>query len=135
MAYIGIKDRRVGKVIILDADSQIRIGLRFGASAVTLSKAIQSLLDEGQDQILLNLEGVVSIDARGLADVVSAGAAVNQKGGRFKLLSLNECVRQVMTQAELLNLFEVFDVESQAIDSFTLGVYPAGNKSEIAPQQ
>ena len=65
MTNIGIKERRVGRVTILDTDDQARVGLRFGASTVPLPKAIQSLLEEGQNQILLNLAGVAYIGASG----------------------------------------------------------------------
>ena len=126
MAYIGIQERRIGKVSILDADAQIRIGLKFGASAVTLSKAVQSLLDDGQDQILLNLERVPSIDSGGLAEIVSAAVATNLKGGGFKLISLNDCVREIMRKAQLLSYLEVFDVEARAVESFTRRPHQSG---------
>ena len=136
MAYIGIQERRIGKVSILDADSQIRIGLKFGASAVTLSKAVQSLLDDGQDQILLNLERVPSIDSQGLAEIVSAAVATNLKGGGFKLISLNECVREIMRKAQLLSYLEVFDLESRAVESFTSRLDPTRKTNrEIRDQE
>lgn len=119
MTYIGIQERRSGNVSILDVDSQIRIGLRFGASAVPLSKAVEGLLDVGQNQILLNLQRVHSIDARGLAEIVSAAAATKEKGGCLKLLLPAARVRQVMRGAGLLPSFEMFDVEWRAIESFT----------------
>jgi anti-anti-sigma factor len=119
MTYIGIQERRVGNVSILDVDSQIRIGLRFGASAVPLSKAVEGLLDAGQDQILLNLQRVRSIDPRGVAEIVSAAVATRQKGGCFKLVLMGDRVREVMQTAGLLTSFEVFDIEWRAIDSFT----------------
>ena len=81
MTNIGIKERRVGKVTILDTDDQTRVGLRFGASTVPLPKAIQSLLEEGQNQILLNLAGVAYIDASGLGELVSTYITVNESGG------------------------------------------------------
>jgi anti-anti-sigma factor len=79
------------------------------------------LLDEGQDQILLNLQRVRSIDSRGLAEIVSAASATKQKGGRFKLVLLNERVQELMSKAGVLTSFEVFDVEWRAIKSFTAG--------------
>ena len=81
MTNIGIKERRVGKVTILDTDDQTRVGLRFGASTVPLPKAIQSLLEEGQNQILLNLACVAYIDASGLGELVSTYITVNESGG------------------------------------------------------
>jgi anti-anti-sigma factor len=130
MTYIGIQERRSGDVSILDVDAQIRIGLRFGASAVPLTKAIQGLLDEGRDQILLNLQRVRSIDARGLAEIVSAASATKQKGGRCKLLLLNERVQELMSKAGVLTSFEVFEVEWRAVKSFTAEPIAPNNDRE-----
>ena len=131
MTYLGIRERRIGAVSILDADAEVRIGLKFGARAVTLSRAVQSLLDDGRDQILLNLEQVPSISSRGLAELVSAATVTTRKGGCFKLAHLNETVLVIMRQAQLLSYFEVFDAESRAIDSFTasLSKVSRGNMS------
>ncbi len=47
VSNIGIKERRIGSVTILSADGEIRIGLRFGGSSVSLPSAIDSLLEQG----------------------------------------------------------------------------------------
>jgi anti-anti-sigma factor len=133
MTYIGIQERRSGKVSILDVDAQVRIGLRFGASAVPLSKAVQGLLEEGQDQILLNLQRVRSIDSRGLAEIVSAASAIKQKGGRFKLVLLNERVQELMSKAGVLASFEVFDAEWRAIKSFATTLIAFEGNGERSP--
>jgi len=121
MTNIGIKERRVDNVTILDADGKIRIGLRFGGSRVSLPKAVDSLLEEGQNQILLNLEGVASIDASGLGELVSTYVAVNKKGGQFKLFNLTQMLRELMTSTKLLTFFDVYENESQAVESFKKG--------------
>jgi anti-anti-sigma factor len=120
MAYLGIRERRIGAITIIDADAQVRIGLKFGGRVVTLSEAVQSLLDEGRDQILLNLEQVPSIGNRGLNELVSAAVVTNLKGGRFKLARLNETVREAIRKAQLHNYLDVFEVESQAVESFAV---------------
>jgi anti-sigma B factor antagonist len=115
---IGIKERQVGSVTILDADGKGRIGLRFGGSTVTLPKAVQSLLEEGRNQILLNLAGVGYIDAGGLGELVSTYITVNEYGGRIKLLNLTEMLRELMMTTKLLTIFDVYNSESEAMDSF-----------------
>ncbi len=99
MTNIGIKERRVGGVTILDADSQGRICLRFGASTVPLPKAVQSLLEEGENHILLNLAGVTYIDADGLLELVSTWITVNEGGGQIKLVNLRQKLRENRTFA------------------------------------
>src|ERR1041385_2149142 len=125
MGYLGIRERRLGAVSILDVDAEVRIALKFGARVITLSKAVESLLDDGRDQILVNLEQVPSIGSCGLSELVSASAVTNRKGARFKLVHLNEAVLEIMKQAQLLTCFEVFDLESRAIDSFTASLSKA----------
>ncbi len=122
MAYLGIRERRIGAITVIDADAEVRIGLKFGARVVTLSRAVQSLLDDGRDQILVNLEQVPSLGSLGLTELVSAAAVTNLKGGRFKLVHLNETVLRTIKQARLLTYLDVFDLESQAVDSFAPGV-------------
>ena len=127
MSYLGIRERRLGAISILDADAEVRIALKFGGRVITLSKAVESLLDDGRDQILVNLEQVPSIGSPGLTELVSASVVTNRKGGRFKLVHLNETVLEIMKQAQLLTCFEVFDIEARAIDSFTASLSKASS--------
>lgn len=131
MSYLGIRERRIGAVSILDADAEIRVGLKFGARVITLSKAVESLLDDGRDQILVNLERVPSIGSDGLTELVSAAAVTNLKGGRFKLAHLNEAVLKIIKKAQLVTYLDVFDVESQAVDSFTAGLLPVSRRNVL----
>ena len=118
MSDIGIRERQVGQITILDIDGQVRIALRFGGSSVALSKAVDSLLDKGKTQILLNLEHIASINARDLGELVSTYVVVNKSGGQFKLFNLRPLVRELMMATRLLTVFDVYESEAQAVDSF-----------------
>lgn len=120
VSNIGIKERRVEDVTILKTDGGIRIGLKFGGSSVSLPSAVDSLLEQGRHHILLNLEGVESIDARGLGELVSTYVVVTKSGGQFKLFHLTQMLRDLMTSTKLLNVFDIYESETQAIDSFKL---------------
>ncbi len=118
MSDIGIKERQVGPVTILETDAQVRISLRFGGSSVPLSKAVDSLLDKGVHWILLNLEAAASVNARALGELVSNYVVVTKSGGQFKLFNLRPLVRELMMTTKLLSVFDVYESESQAIESF-----------------
>ena len=124
MSNIGIKERRVGDVTILKTDREIRIGLKFGGSSVSLPSAVDSLLEQGRHHILLNLEGVASIDARGLGELVSTYVVVTKSGGQFKLFHLTQMLRDLMTSTKLLTVFDIYENETQAIDSFKVPPVP-----------
>lgn len=118
MTDIGIKERLVGDITILDTDGHLRINLRFGGSSVPLSKAVDSLLEKGANRILLNLEGVVSISARAMGEIVSTYVTVKEKKGQFKLFNVKPLVRELMETTKLATIFDVFENESTALASF-----------------
>lgn len=115
---LGFKERRVGPVTILDADAQLRIKLRFGGSSVPLANAAASLVAAGQTNILLNLDGVSSLGAKSLGELVSAFVAVRDGGGELKLFNLGPAIRQLMQATNLFAVFTLYESETQAIDSF-----------------
>ena len=114
MANFNIKERRVGNVAVLDVDGQ----LRTAASGASLTDTIRRLLDEGRNRILLNLSGVAGTDANGLGDLLASHNAVNKLGGHLKLLHLTRRVRELMMNTRLLTVFDIYENESAALDSF-----------------
>ena len=118
VSELGIRERHVGAVTILDSDGTLRIRLKFGGSSVPLEKAVESLLAVGKNQILLNLEGVQMIGAKGLGELVSSYVVVRDSGGEFKLLNLTSNARQLMLSTRLLAVFDFYESEGQAVESF-----------------
>lgn len=118
MSELGIKERRVGNVTILDADGRLRIALRFGRSSVTLGDAIVALLANGQRKILLNLAGVNMVGAKELGDLVSTYVETKRRGGQFKLFNLTPTTRQLMLSTKLSAVLDLYESEAQAIESF-----------------
>jgi anti-sigma B factor antagonist len=106
--------RQVGNVSILDMDGNIRIG----DSRVALQEAIRGLLAEGRNQILLNLARVAYIDSLGLGELISIHITLKKSGGQIKLLHLTQRLRELMTITKLLTVFDVYEDEAEALDSF-----------------
>ena len=119
MDNLGIKQRHVGSITILDADHILRISLKFGISSVSLERAVDSLLTSGQHHILLNLDGIRMIGARGLGELVSIYRRVCNNGGQFKLLNLTPPVRELIRTTNLSEVFAFYDSEQDAVESFT----------------
>ncbi len=115
---VKITERQVGKVSILDMEGDIRIG----GSRIALRDAIRSLITQGQTQVLVNLARVERIDSCGLGELVSSFVTLTNGGGKIKLLNLTQRVREVMTITKLMTVFDVFENEQTAIESFDLGV-------------
>lgn len=115
MINLYINERRVGDVTVLDLKGRVRIG----GSTVALHKAIRCLVEEGKTQILLNLAGVTHIDSSGLGELIASHITVSNKGGEIKLAHLTERLRELMTITKLLTVFDVYDDEPKALNSFT----------------
>ncbi len=98
-----------------------------------MPSAVDSLLEQGQRHILLNLEGVASIDARGLGELVSTYIVVTKRGGQFKLLNLTQMLRELMMTTKLHTVFDVYETESQAIDSFAADILSAAEAVPYGP--
>jgi anti-sigma B factor antagonist len=114
MSNLNIQERRIGDVTVLDMDGNIRIG----GSNVALKKAILNLVAAGRNQIVLNLARVAYIDSSGLGELIAGHVTLNNKGGQIKLLNLTQRLQELMTITKLLTIFEVYQDESRAIDSF-----------------
>ena len=96
----------------------LRIKLRFGGSSVPLADAAAALLASGRKHILLSLDGVNSISAKNMGELVATYVAVKNGGGHFKLFNLRPMVRQLMQATNLFAVFQLHDNEANALKSF-----------------
>jgi anti-sigma B factor antagonist len=113
---LNIEERRIGDVTVLDMDGNIRIG----GSNIALAKAISALVSEGRKRVVLNLARVAYVDSSGLGELISGHVALSNSGGEIKLLNLTKRLKELMTMTKLLTIFDVYDDESKAIDSFNI---------------
>ena len=114
MAELNINERQAGDVTVLDMSGKITIG----EGSVSLRSAIRRLLEEGKKRILLNLSAVSYIDSSGIGELVSSYTAINKEGGQLKLLNLTQKIKDLLTITKLLTVFDVYDSEAEALNSF-----------------
>ena len=114
MAELNINERQAGDVTVLDMSGKITIG----EGSVALRTAIRRLLEEGKKRILLNLAQVSYIDSSGIGELVSSYTAINKEGGQLKLLNLTQKLQDLLTITKLLTVFDVYDSEADALNSF-----------------
>jgi len=114
MSQLSIKDRELGDVTILDLSGKITIG----EGSVQLREAVRRLLDDGKKKILLNLGEVAYVDSSGIGELVSSYTTTNNQGGQLKLLNLTKKIQDLLMITKLLTVFETFDSEASALESF-----------------
>jgi len=114
MSTLNISTRHAGNVAIVDLVGQIRLG----ETNISLHNALKQLVESGEKNVLLNLAGVTHIDSSGLGELVAGYTSVERADGQLKLLSLPDRVVDLMMITKLLTVFDVFDEEKAAIESF-----------------
>ena len=97
---------------------QLRGPLRMGPAVDNLRKAMEESLENGDSRIVLNLAEVPMIDSSGIGLLVRFLASTKQRGGSIKLVQPNKFAIQTMKLVGILNLFEIFDSDDLAVESF-----------------
>jgi anti-sigma B factor antagonist len=111
---MDIKERVVESVSVLDLSGKIVLG----EGDLQIKERIRDLLSDGQRKILLNLGDVSYIDSAGLGALISSYATAKREGGQLKLVNLTKRVQDLLAITKLITVFDTFDSEKEAIDSY-----------------
>ena len=76
------------------------------------------LVGVGKLNIILDLREIDFIDSTGLGAMVVANSMVKKQGGKMKLLHLNKRHVELLVITKLTTMFEMFDDEQDAVNSF-----------------
>ncbi|MEP6903341.1 MAG: STAS domain-containing protein [Actinomycetota bacterium] len=114
MNNLSISERRNGSVTVLDLQGNIRLG----EGNIELHNVLRFLVEKGERRVLLNLAGVTYIDSSGLGELVAGYTTLQKHNGELKLLHLTVRVRELMVITKLLTVFDVYEDETEAVNSF-----------------
>ena len=109
-----VNQRKVEDVIVLDVTGRIVLG----EHTTDLLQTLKNLAAGGEKKILLNLAEVTYVDSAGLGALVRSHTAVTEHEGRLKLLRVPPKVQTLLKITKLNHLFESFEDEARAIQSF-----------------
>lgn len=109
-----IEERAVGGVTILDLQGKMLIG----EGDELLREKINQLVENGTQKIVLNLAEVPYVDSAGLGEIVRCYTTVSRKNGKLKLLNLTKRIHDLLSITKLLTVFETYDSEEEAVNSF-----------------
>lgn len=97
---------------------RLRGDLKMGQPVDSLRQAIEETTEGGGNQLVLNLTDVPMVDSSGIGVLVRTLTSVKQRGGSLKLVNPSKFTTQTLKLVGVLNLFEVFSEEEQALNSF-----------------
>jgi anti-anti-sigma factor len=111
---MNVNVRQRDDVKILDLKGRITIG----SGEVALRNAVQELLNSGAQKVLINMKDVSTIDSSGIGELVSAYTTATNRGAKLRLANLPAKVTDILTITQLITVFDVYDSEDAAIQSF-----------------
>ncbi len=101
-------------ISILDLKGRLVVGEPSGRLREKLSEET----GQGIKRVILNLEGVEYIDSTGLGSMVICFTSLQKAGGALKLMKLNRRNVELLVLTKLSTVFEVFQDEQDAVNSF-----------------
>src|SRR5437763_1529835 len=108
------KHRAEGDVHVLELSGKITIG----EGDVELRRTVHGMIDVGHHKILLSLEKVGFMDSAGIGELVACHKRAVEKGGVIKILKANEKMLDLFAITKLIEIFDLFTDEKEALKSF-----------------
>jgi anti-sigma B factor antagonist len=106
--------RHVADVVIVDLQGRATIG----RANDSLNNLLRQVIDDGSDNILVNLTDVTQLDSSSIGTIVRAYVSLKRRGASLKLLRPSGNVRLVLETLRLLDAIPSAEDEAQAIASF-----------------
>jgi anti-sigma B factor antagonist len=116
--HLALTERQIGTVTVLDLVGKLTID----HDAQRLKDKINSLIQQGRTQIVLNLTDVSYIDSGGLGQLVASYGSVAKTSGGLKLLGVSKRNHDLLSITRLVTLFDAYDSEKEAVESFRTDV-------------
>jgi len=110
---LKVTTRTKDGVLVVDCSGRIV----FGEESSLLRETVKQAVTEN-NRIVLNLGEVNYIDSGGLGTLVALRVTAQNAGGTIKLTNLTKRVGDVLQVTKLLTVFEVYNSEAEAIESF-----------------
>jgi anti-sigma B factor antagonist len=109
-----IGQRDIEGITILDLEGR----LMAGPDSSLLRERVVEVSNQTRLNIIFNLKRVEFIDSTGLGTMVMSFTTIQKLGGALKLLNLSKRHIELLVLTKLSTIFEVFDDEQDAINSF-----------------
>jgi len=111
---LDIQQREREGIAILDLKGRMTVG----PEASAFREKVGALNVAGRRNLVLNMANVDYVDSTGLGALVMVATSLRKGGGNVKLLNLNRRNIQLLVMTKLATVFEIFNDEQDAVNSF-----------------
>ncbi|HSV95579.1 MAG TPA: STAS domain-containing protein [Spirochaetota bacterium] len=111
---MDLKTRKVGNVIVIYLHGKLDVHV-----SADVEKEINRIIEqEAQSSLLLNLGQVEYMSSSGLRIFVSTMRALKESKRKLVLCNMNNSVKKIFEVVELMDMFEVYETEEEALRHF-----------------
>jgi anti-sigma B factor antagonist len=122
-----LEEREDGDVIILSLEGRLVAGV----GDVALRDAVNRLLGEGQQKILVDLSQVSHMDSSGVGELVASRRIASRFGAKIKFVRGSNAVERVLHVSQILPLFSFYSSVEDALSDFEKGAEPPDPFDEL----
>jgi len=108
-----ILERKSGNIDVISLDGRLD-----AYSTNDLEAKLNSMVDAAQVRLIVSLENLDYISSSGLRVLLAALKKVRKQQGDIKLSCLQPYIKEVFDIAGFTQLFNIFDTDESAVDSF-----------------
>ena len=112
-----IEEQRVAEVTILRLNGRLELD----DGDLVLREHVDRLVAEGRVNVLIDMKDVTRMDSAGIGMLVGKYMSVKRRGGTMRLLNLTDRTEKLMHVTRLETVFDIFDREDAALESFQIG--------------
>ncbi len=119
-------------IAVLDLDGRLTAGL----GVARLREKVNTLLDEGFNNVVLNMRCVDLVDCAGIGLLANCYSKTRKKGGSLKLVEADHRLRHLLEVFGLESHLEVCESERRAVENLvvTPSRAPARHPAPVRPR-
>ncbi|MCU0843793.1 MAG: STAS domain-containing protein [Spirochaetes bacterium] len=111
---MDLKTRKVDNVIVIYLHGKLDVHV-----SADVEKEINRIIEqEAQCSLLLNLGQVEYMSSSGLRIFVSTMRVLKESKRKLELCNMNNAVKKIFEVVELMDMFEVYETEEEALRHF-----------------
>ena len=114
---LEIDHREREGIFLMDLKGRITMG----DEVSTFRAAFEKVADQQEPKLILNMIGIDYVDSTGLGAMVMCSTRLRNAKGVAKLVNVNRRNIELMVMTKIDTIFEVFDDETDAVNSFFPG--------------
>jgi anti-anti-sigma factor len=108
---IKLSQKRKDGILIVSIEGELNY-----RNSETVTLELENIIADGVKDLILDLEGLLSIDSSGMSLLISLFKKLQTKKGKLAFLRPRQNVLKVIQSTNLTTIIPVFEVEQEAIN-------------------